>query len=188
MPATFGKPAFGAVARQAPGTPEPPPRAPDGRLLPGRSLNPKGRPRAGTAFAEAVREHVDPLELIRIAKSIARGEPAVRDLLWLRNKAEADARGVPPPSIEGVEVVWPTQSERLAALTFLRDSGYQRPVQQLELTQGPAIERDYSKLSDAELDQLEALHAKAAGALVAPVSDEERLGAIDVPPGQERPA
>lgn len=162
-------------------------RGPGGRLLPGHAnLNPKGRPRTGTAFAEAVREHVDPQELIRIAIAIARGEPAVRDLQWLRARAEAEAQGEEPPTIQGVEVVWPTQSERIAALTFLRDSGYQKPAQQLEIGPPTSQALDYSKLSDEELDQLEALHNKAAGALAAPLTHEQTQGAIDVQAGVER--
>lgn len=145
----------------------PPQRDARGRLLPGQTANRNGRPRTGTAFAEAVREHVDPVELIMLALDIARGLPAVRDLVWLRAAQEAKVAGRPPPPIEGVQVVWPSQPDRLAALTFLRDSGWQRPPQQTQLevnaTSGPPALLDYSRLSQAELDALEALHAKAAG-------------------------
>lgn len=157
----------------------PPARDAKGRLLKGTVLNPKGRPKTGTAFAEAVREHVDPLELIRIALAIARGEPAVQDLQYLRQKAEAEARGEAAPVIEGVGVVWPSMSDRQHALNFLRDSGWQKPTQQVEITHGDDTPKllDYSKLSDEDLDKLEALHAKAAGVLdVVPGDDSPQGG------------
>lgn len=139
------------------------------------SANPKGRPRAGTAFAEAVREKVDPGELIDIALDIARGLPAVQDLEFLRKKAEAVAKGEPLPKLEGVQVKWPTQAERLAALTFLRDAGYTKPAQQLEVgaisPKVPTLE-EASHMSDAELAELERLHRKA-------------MGIVDVVPGPE---
>lgn len=146
-----------------------------------------GRPRSGTSFAEAVREHVDPVELIRIALDIARGQPAVCDLLWLRKKTEALAKGEPIPEITGVEVKWPTQAERLAALNFLRDSGYQRPAQTVEIGQAAKPPVDYAGLSDAELAQLESLHAKAAGMTIIDVASAEAkprlLPAADEPEG-----
>lgn len=145
-----------------------------GRVLAGsKGANPKGRPRTGTSFAEAVREHVDPIELIRIAMAIARGEPAVCDLTYLRNKAEALAKRLPIPEITGVEVKWPTQAERLSALTFLRDSGYQRPAQTVEIGQAAKPAVDYSALSDAELASLESLHAKAAGMAIIDAASAE---------------
>lgn len=135
------------------------------------SPNPKGRPKTGTAFAEAVREHVDPLELIRLALEIARGEPSVRDVQHLRNAAVAKAKGEPPPAIEGVEVAWPTNAERLSAIAFLHGSAWQKPAQGVVVSTGdekPAY--DYSKLTPAELDQLESALSKA-------------LGIVDVAPG-----
>lgn len=130
------------------------------------SPNPKGRPKTGTAFAEAVREHVDPVELIRIALAIARGEPRVRDLVYLRQVAEARARGEPPPTIEGVEVVWPSIADSQAALAFLRTSGWQTPTQSIEI--GPSSGEqplDLKRLSPEELDAYERALAKAAGIL-----------------------
>ena len=65
--------------------------------------------------------------------------------------------------MEVVEVQWPSQSERMAAVSFLHGSAYSKPPQQVEITPvAPPPMIDYSKLSDAELDQLEQLHAKAA--------------------------
>lgn len=124
--------------------------------------NHKGRPRSGTAFAEAVRELVEPREVIGLALIIARGQPVVRDLNYLRDANKAKREGREPPPIEGVEVQWPTTSERLAAMTFLRDAGYSKPAQQLEIAPAPAPPMlDYSKLTDEELDELERLHNKA---------------------------
>jgi hypothetical protein len=140
-----------------------------GRLLPGcPANNPRGRPKTGLALAEAVREHVDPAELVRLALDLARGLPAVRDLEHLRKKKEAERAGLEPPPIEGVEVVWPSHADRMSALTFLADRGWSKPVAISEVSLGvsagaPAPTMDYSKLSQAELDALEAISAKAAG-------------------------
>lgn len=127
------------------------------RFKPGNRANPHGRPRAATSFAEAVRERVDPDELIDLALAIARGEPLVVDLNYLRDKAKAVATGAPLPEISGVEVKWPSPSDRMAALTFLRDSGFQKPAQVHEI--GPSREtlRDYATMSDDDLAKLEAL-------------------------------
>ena len=125
----------------------------------------RGRPRSATSFAEAVRERVDPDELIDLALAIARGEPLVVDLNYLRDKAKAIAAGTPLPEISGVEVKWPSPSDRMSALAFLRDSGFQKPAQVHEI--GPAREtlRDYAKMSDEELAKLEELLESAPAAL-----------------------
>jgi hypothetical protein len=113
-----------------------------------------------------VRERVDPIELIDIALDIARGRPRVRDLVYLRQCTEAGAKGLPPPPMEGVEVVWPSIADSQAAMNFLRSSGWQMPTQSIELTQGDGETMlDYSRLSPEELDALETSLAKAAGIL-----------------------
>jgi len=150
-----------------------PPRRHNGRLIPGGGpLNPKGRPRAGTALTEMIREQVDPSELGRIAMDLARGLPVIQDLEWLRKKADAERAGLPAPEIRGVEVVWPTQSDRLRALEFLATWGYQKPAEKHEFTVDRAGAPDYSKLTDEELDLLERAHNKALGV--------DTDGAIDV--------
>lgn len=134
-----------------------------------KGTNLKGRPRSGLAFAEAVREKCDPHALIDIVLRIARGEPAVKDLTYLREMTKARRAGRPDPVVEGVEVAWPSISDRLSAITFLRDAGYSKPAQQVEIAPAPAPPMiDYSKLTDDELDQLEALHAKAAAKQLTP--------------------
>lgn len=56
---------------------------------PGQSGNPKGRPRKGTALAEAVRAGSDPAELVDIALDLARHGEAessrLQALAWLRD-------------------------------------------------------------------------------------------------------
>lgn len=164
--------------------PAPPRRGGNPHWVKGVSGNPKGRPKTGTAFAEAVRELVDPRELIEIALDIARGRPRVQDLVYLRNAAEAKARGEPPPPIEGVEVKWPSVADSQAALTFLRTSGWQTPTQAIELSRGSdAPMLDYKKLSAAEMDALEESLAKAAGILDVAAREPHELEA----PRQDAP-
>lgn len=69
------------MAQQAPGSrpsasPHPK-RAPSpASWKPGQSGNPKGRPRKGDALSEAIREHVNPTELIEVARGIMEDEDA----------------------------------------------------------------------------------------------------------------
>ena len=127
----------------------------------GVSTYQNGRTRTSAALTQAVREKVDPYELVALALDIARGLPLVKDLTWLRNANLAKRAGQKPPPIEGVEVTWPSTSERLQAITWLRDSGYAKPPQQVEIApMAPPPARDYSKLSDEELNELERLQAK----------------------------
>lgn len=149
-----------------------------GRLLPGQTANAKGRPRSGLALAEMIREHQDPLEMIRVAQSWMRGEPMIKDVDYLRRRAEARARGEADPPIEGVEVQWPSDALRNAAINWLADHGWQKPVQVTELTvgQGPGSVMDMTRLSQEDLDLLEALQAKAAGV----ATPTQVAGALDV--------
>ena len=61
------------MSDQTPTQPEPKPR-PAHLWKPGQSGNPKGRPRSGLAFAERVRERIDPDLVIDLALRVAADE------------------------------------------------------------------------------------------------------------------
>lgn len=144
-----------------------------GRLLPGSVMNPRGRPRTGLALAEAIREVAgDPAtlrELIRLALDVAFGRAVCIDAEWQRQCGEARRKGEPlPPRPDKGEVIQPNMSQIQAAWEFLGTWGFRRPPQEVEVasTGNEGEPRaDYGRLSEAELDALEALHRKAAGIL-----------------------
>lgn len=144
----------------------------DGKFVKGHVANPAGRKPNALAFATAVRERVDPNELIDRALAIARGEPMVRDLQHLRAVAKARREGLPDPERpRDAEVIWPSVGEMQHAIQFLTAWGWQKPPERLELAPA-APDVDYSRLSDEELEQAERLAAKAA--LVIEVEAVER--------------
>jgi hypothetical protein len=81
----------------------------------GASPNPKGRPRTGMALAEYFRRHTDVAELHALAMSIARGEGI---------SLERDDRGRALPGPVSI----PTARDRIAAMTFVRDTGFFKPA------------------------------------------------------------
>jgi hypothetical protein len=124
------------------------------------SPNPRGRPKSGFAFSEAVRKKLDDRamdELLETALSIALGEPVVRDVEWLRAKAKARAEGKPaPPTPKSSELIFPTVVEILKAWDLLVSWGFRKPPVAVEasIQEAPAI--DLSKLPDDVLASLEA--------------------------------
>lgn len=114
------------------------------KFKPGQSGNPGGRP---CGFAALVREKVNPQELIDRALEIVRGEQEVI------------------PSERGNSVViGPSAREQLAAMTFLADRGWGKPQQFINITDAPddpAPNFDPTKLTTAELIELERLNEKA---------------------------
>lgn len=142
-----------------------------GRLLAGGpSLNPRGRPRSGLALAEMIREVAgEPTtmrELVRLVLEVAFGRAVELDGEWVRACAEARRRGEPPPARPArVETIQPNIAEMQRAWDWLATWGFQKPTQVLEISgpDGEAPPLDYSRLSLAELAQLEATLRKAAG-------------------------
>lgn len=114
---------------------EPKPKRPGNpRWLPGVSGNPKGRPRSGLAFAERVRERVDPDLIIDLAMQVAADEtlsPSTRlAALW----PLIDRGFIKPPTTIAAQVQTTTTTrdwsvvpleERRALLEQLRGA---RPV------------------------------------------------------------
>ena len=95
---------------------------------PGQSGNPKGRPRTGNALAERVRALVDPDEIVEFAASRLRGHTK-----------------------DGLEIAV-QEKDRQWAAGFLRDAGYSKPLQQIEVsTPSLAEAADIRKLSTEEL-------------------------------------
>jgi hypothetical protein len=147
--------------------------------------NPKGRPRTGTALAERIRERVDVDELIQIASDIARGTPMVqivdsqtgmpRAVVAHSRRLDRDitteARPDPITSVKLSEherihgIVYPSTSERVQALTWIRDSGGMKPPAQMEMTvaRGQDQDVDFTRLSPEQLDQYVALCDLMAG-------------------------
>lgn len=156
---------------------------------PGRSANPGGRARTGTSLTSLIRSHVPPLEIVRLWQSLARGEPVVQDVEYMRRLHEARAAGEPdPPRPVAAEVIYPTIDQRLAASAKLAEWGYQKPAERLEIA--PAPTEDLSLLSDEELEMLERLHAKASGAALPAPSGKiidavgvEARARVTLPPG-----
>lgn len=128
------------------------------------SANPKGRPPTGMAWAEWTREiasEAHPMargaigqEVIRACCEIAMGLPIPRDKEYLRRRAEAHARGEPPPPYEG-EMVVPTLADQLRAGEVLRSWGFRLPPQEIELTSGGA-KSEYAAVPASDLAKLEA--------------------------------
>lgn len=141
------------------------PRGPHGRLLPGNLNNPSGRPRTGTSFTMMIREHVPLDTLLEQTYLMALGHPMIKDLTYLREQVRCQREGLPPPEPPSHldDPIYPTQTERLNAIKFLIEWGYQKPVQQIEMTTSTAPVLDLSKLSQEELDDYERIQRKMAG-------------------------
>lgn len=125
------------------GNPDPSPAT---RFQKGHAPLPGASPRKGLALR--VRELVDVDELVDFLTRIMRGYPL--------------------ESPDGSPPCYPRAVDRLAAARELSDRGWGKPPQSVELS-GPAggpialtasPARDYSRLTDEELTQLEALLAK----------------------------
>ena len=133
------------------------PRRINGRWAPGVSGNPRGRPRTGMALAERVRATVDMEEMIAVAVSIYKGNGvAVR--------SDTDAAGAQCVSI-------PSARDRLAALTWLRDTGFFKPAQLIataDLTPSDDSALNYEALPDDVLDDYLRAQNRAAVALGLP--------------------
>lgn len=146
-----------------------PARDAKGRVLPGSSLNPKGRPRTGFALAEMIREVAgEPTtmrELVALVLDVAFGRPVALDGDYLNACAAARKAGLPlPPRPTQVECIQPSIAEMQRAWEFLATWGFQKPATALEISSGaepPLL--DYKKLSLEELAQLETTLRKAAG-------------------------
>src|SRR3954453_10669865 len=73
------------------------PRDPRGRMLPGTTLNPGGRPKAWKEFQQAVRERT-PEALAILDKALKSRDPAQRR--WAAEKVLAYAWGRPPQRVQ----------------------------------------------------------------------------------------
>jgi hypothetical protein len=105
-------------------SPPPPARDAQGRLLPGHSGNPAGRPGGTKGFAALIREQSgDGEELVRIAFQTLRGELQRRE--WM-GASEGPVQVVTTPSVK----------ESLDALKWLADRGWGKAVETVELS-GP---------------------------------------------------
>jgi hypothetical protein len=119
-------------------------RGSGGKWVKGQSGNPKGRPRTGMALAEYFRQHTDVAELHDLAISIARGEGV---------SLERDERGRAMPGPVSI----PTARDRLAAMTFIRDTGFFKPAQLVGVGHvdpddlGGGI--DYDSLTTEQIDE-----------------------------------
>ena len=97
-----------------------------GAFRPGTSGNPRGRPRAGLALAEKIREMVDPAELVGIVLAIAR-DPGVAVKHRLAAVTLLADRGwsKPPAAVEieasmaGLDVLAMSPAEREAEIKRL---------------------------------------------------------------------
>jgi hypothetical protein len=102
-------------------SPPPPARDAQGRLLPGHSGNPGGRPKG---FANLIREQTeDGAELVRIALETLRGTLQRRE--WM-GASEGPLEVVTTPSVK----------DSLDALKWLADRGWGKAVETVELS-GP---------------------------------------------------
>lgn len=139
-------------------------RAPDGRLLPGQSLNPGGRPKG---LASRVRQLTDLDDIVTRMVQIARGEAI---------KVGGELGHVEVPSLR----------DMMQAATWLADRGWGLPHQHVTMEVGQAEESfDAAALSIAERHALEQLLAKAAGeqpVLDAEVVETPALEAGEPPP------
>lgn len=144
-----------------------------GRLLPGSpTMNPKGRPPTGLAWAEWTREiaaETNPhargtlaQEVIRSCFEIAMGLPIPRDKEYLRKRAAAFAAGEQPPAYEG-EFVTPTLAEQMRAQELIRGWGFRAPPQELEVTANGTTTQSVIMPKD-ELEKLERELAAAVSA------------------------
>lgn len=138
----------------------------------GPSPNPKGRPRSGMALSDMIRRKVDPQRMVDIALAIADGRPVPM----------LDEAGEPTNDMSSL----PTCRDRLAALTWIRDSGFFKPAQ-LTVTADVPIDTDgidYNQLSDAALDAV--LNAQSAACAELGIGDDDD-GIIDVYEAEAEP-
>ncbi len=100
---------------------------------PGRSGNPKGRPPKGSALTDAIRDKVDPVELIDIALELARSGEAestrLGALAWLRDSGytrpaekHEHAMSTPEQDDDGLESLTDAELDELARVTSERDA------------------------------------------------------------------
>lgn len=148
-----------------------------GRLLPGSVNNPKGRPRTGLAWGEAIREFMERddrrfmRELLALLAHYATRQPLSCDVEYLRACALARSKNEPepPPSSRG-EVVLPTVGESMRAIELFLAWAYEKPAERHDVvarSESPQV--DYSAMTAEELEALEAIHrsvlARSQGAL-----------------------
>lgn len=74
-----------------------------GAFRPGTSGNPRGRPRAGLALAEKIREMVDPAELVGIVLAIARDPGVAAKQRLAAVTLLADRGWAKPPAVVEIE-------------------------------------------------------------------------------------
>jgi hypothetical protein len=79
----------------------------------GRSGNPGGRPKGATALSDAIREKVDPAELIEIALGIARDGDADEKVRMTALNFLAERGWVKPPSLHAKRVEHVTSAAAL---------------------------------------------------------------------------
>lgn len=114
-----------------------------GRVLPGHSLNPRGRPPTGLAFHETARRVMGARDgalseaFFRLCLRIALGVPVCRDPEWLRRWAAAIERGEPePPEPESGAVEIPSLDHMDDARKFLAQWAFERVPERVDATSG----------------------------------------------------
>lgn len=113
-----------ALGNKEAASPPPPARDAQGRLLPGNTANPLGRPGGSKGFAALIREQSkEGAELVDVAFQVLRGELVRRE--WM---------GASEGPLE--VMVTPTVKESLDALKWLADRGWGKAVETVELS-GP---------------------------------------------------
>lgn len=116
-------------------------RGPDGRLLPGQTANPGGRPKG---LAQRVRDLVDFEAIVKALEDIALGRM--------------------PPGITATQHSTPTVAERISAAKLLIERGHGKAEQTINLAASVATG------GDAQLFDVTRLDAAALGILEAAIS------------------
>lgn len=113
-------------------------------------INRRGRPQS---FARAIRDLCDddPLELAKIAMGIAKGELSFEVVKPFKVKAGPNA---PDRIINHKLLEIPNHDQRLDALVFLRDTGWGKPAQKIELSQTEQDADAFEKLPPKEQARL----------------------------------
>ncbi len=153
-----------------------------GRFKPGMSGNPGGRKKGPHSFSQMIRDKVDTEQLIAVAVAIALGQG--------KRILEAPADGSPPPTVVPISI--PTSKDQMKAIEFLVAWGYIKPPTQKQIAIDDGREKsrqafDPSKLSDKQLNAMDALLEIGAGKSDAQLESEPAIRIIDVTAGPPKP-
>lgn len=148
--------------------------------MPGKRKMPKGVPfakgdprinRAGRplGFSRAIREVCgnDPTELARIGLDIARGKLSIDVVRPMKLPTGPNSARIVNHRLKEV----PNHTQRLEALEFLRDTGWGKPLQQIEISEVEQEAIEFEKLS--RLEQAKQLRAAAKALLAEAAAEDE---------------